>query len=287
MQSVSILAGRIVNHKVFRYFIFSLILFSAILVGFETYSDIAVPHKTLLHLLDQFIVWCFVVEIILKIISHGKKPLDYFRDPWNVFDFIIVAVCLVPLGDTHFVAVLRIARILRVLRMISFLPKLQLLIGALLKSIPSMGYVIVLLSLLFYIYGILGSFIFGKADPLHFGNLHLSLITLFKVLTLEGWTEILNIHLYAPDTGRTGPVEITSVWPFLYFVSFILIGAMIIMNLFIGVIMNSMEESQRELEQRLSDVRSGEKNTETLFRNIETKIDELKKEISSLRNKMQ
>jgi len=286
MNTVSKIAGKIVNHRIFRYFILSLILFSAVLVGIETYSGIAVSHKTLLHLLDQFIVWCFVIEITLKILSHGNKPLDYFRDPWNVFDFIIVAICLVPLADTHFVAVLRIVRILRVLRMISYLPKLQLLIGALLRSIPSMGYVIVLLGLLFYIYGILGSFIFGKEDPLHFGNLHLSLITLFKVLTLEGWTEILNIHLYDADALKSGPVEITSIWPFLYFVSFILIGAMIIMNLFIGVIMNSMEESQREMEQRIHDKRAKDNTAEALFRNIEYKIDELKKEISSLKNKM-
>jgi voltage-gated sodium channel len=286
MLSSSRFASKIVSHRMFRSFILFLILFSAVLVGIETYGEISSRHRFLLHFLDKLIVWCFVVEITLKIISFGKKPLDYFRDPWNIFDFLIVAVCLIPVADTHFVAVLRIARILRVLRMITYLPKLQLLIGALLRSIPSMGYVIVLLGILFYIYGIIGAFMFGQNDPVHFGNLHLSLITLFKVLTLEGWTEILNVHLYAPDTGSTIPVEITSVWPFFYFVSFILIGAMIIMNLFIGVIMNSMDESQRELEQRLSDIRSGENNAEVLFRNIETKIDELKKEISSLRNRL-
>lgn len=286
MQSISVITGRIVNHRIFKTFIFVLILFSAVLIGIETYAGIAVPHKSLLHLLDMIIVWCFVVEITMKIISHGRKPSDYFRDPWNLFDFVIVAVCLFPAEDVHFVAILRIARILRVLRMITLFPKLQLLIGALLKSIPSMGYVILLLSLLFYIYGIMGSFLFGHRDPLHFGNLHLSLITLFKVLTLEGWTDILNIHLYEQGTIQKVPVEVTSVWPFLYFVSFILIGAMIIMNLFIGVIMNSMEESQREMEQLLQDKELQKNSTESLFRNIDFKIDELKKEIMGLKNKL-
>jgi voltage-gated sodium channel len=286
MNSIAAFASKLVNRKEFRFFIFFLILFSAGLVGIETYSNIALPHKNLLHLLDQVVVGCFVVEISLKILSHGRKPLDYFRDPWNIFDFIIVAVCLIPAVDTHFVAVLRIARILRVLRMISLLPKLQLLIGALLKSIPSMAYVIILLALLFYIYGIIGSFLFGKSDPLHFGNLHLSLITLFKVLTLEGWTEILNVHLYEPGQAQSDSVEITSIWPLIYFISFILIGAMIVMNLFIGVIMNSMEESQRELEQRIAASKSKDRSTEMMIRSIEFKIDELKKEISGLKNRL-
>jgi voltage-gated sodium channel len=207
-------------------------------------------------------------------------------DPWNVFDFVIVAICLVPVADTHFVAVLRIARILRVLRMITYMPKLRLLIGALLKSIPSMGYVILLLSLLFYIYGVLGSFMFGKGDPAHFGNLHLSLITLFKVLTLEGWTEILNVHLYTGDPGKGIPVDIASVWPLLYFVSFILIGAMVIMNLFIGVIMNSMEESQRELEQQPGKMQRDDKSSVGILTGIETKLDELKQEITNLKGKL-
>lgn len=283
---VSSFASQLVNRKLFRMGIIILILLSAILTGIETYSSLAGPHRAILHVIDYLIIWCFVAEILLKIAAHGKRPWDYFMDPWNVFDFIIVAICLVPLGDTHFVAVFRIARILRVLRMITYIPKLRLLISALLKSIPSMGYVILLLSLLFYIYGILGSFMFGMSDPSHFGNLHLSLITLFKVLTLEGWTEILNVHLYTGDPGKGVPVEITSFWPLIYFVSFILLGAMIIMNLFIGVIMNSMEESQRELEQQLSDMRHDDQGAVNILTGIEAKLDELKREITNLKEKL-
>jgi voltage-gated sodium channel len=286
MKRISVFAAEVVDRKWFRTVIIILILLSAILVGVETYSSVAAPHKALLHFIDYFIVWCFVAEIFLKITAHGSRPLDYFRDPWNVFDFVIVAVCLLPVADTHFVAVLRIARILRVLRMITYMPKLRLLIGALLKSIPSMGYVILLLSLLFYIYGILGSFMFGMTDPAHFGNLHLSLITLFKILTLEGWTEILNVHLYTGDPGKGVPVEITSIWPLIYFISFILLGAMIIMNLFIGVIMNSMEESQRELEQQLGEMRREDQGAVSILTGIEAKLDELKREITNLKEKL-
>ena len=283
---ISAFASQLVNRKLFKMFIIILILSSAILVGIETYSSLAVPHKAILHFIDYLIVWCFVAEILMKIAAHGRRPGEYFKDPWKVFDFIIVAICLVPVADTHFIAVFRIARILRVLRMITYMPKLRLLIGALLKSIPSMGYVIMLLSLLFYIYGILGSFMFSKSDPAHFGNLHLSLVTLFKVLTLEGWTEILNVHLYTGDPGKGVPVEITSVWPLLYFVSFILFGAMIIMNLFIGVIMNSMEESQRELEQQLIKMRQDDKGAVNILSGIEAKLEDLKREVTDLKEKL-
>jgi voltage-gated sodium channel len=286
MRKISEFAADVVNLKWFRTVIIILILLSAILVGIETYASLAVPNRALLHFIDYLIVWCFVAEILLKMMAYGRRPWDYFRDPWNVFDFVIVGVCLLPVADTHFVAVLRIARILRVLRMITYMPKLRLLIGALLKSIPSMGYVILLLSLLFYIYGVLGSFMFGADDPAHFGNLHLSLITLFKVLTLEGWTEILNVHLYTGDPGIGTKVEITSFWPLVYFVSFILLGAMIIMNLFIGVIMNSMEESQREMEQQLSDIQRGDQGAVNILSGIEAKLDELKREITNLKDKL-
>lgn len=286
MDTLSVPASRIVNSGIFRVFIMFLILLSALLTGIETYSQVAIPYRPLLHAADSIIVWCFVVEILLKILSFGHKPFGFFKDPWNLFDFLIVAVCLFPLADTHYVAVLRIARILRVLRMITYLPKLRLIIGALLKSIPSMGYVILLLSLLFYVYGVMGSFMFGKTDPMHFGNLHLSLITLFKVLTLEGWTDILNVHLYTENPVPGGPVEITSFWPFLYFVSFILVGAMIIMNLFIGVIMNSMEESQRDLEKQLTNIRHAGDGAEEILTGIEAKLDELKQEIASLKSKI-
>jgi voltage-gated sodium channel len=167
--------------------------------------------------------------------------------------------------------------------MITFLPKLRLLIGALIKSIPSMGYIILLISILFYLYAIIGVFVFGSSDPTHFGDLHHTFVTLFKVLTLEGWTDIMNTHIYGP--GTNGNMQIISVWPFLYFASFILIGAMIIMNLFIGVIMNSMQESQNELSQELQDIKFRDIKSEELYISLMNKIDELRNEIQTL-NKM-
>lgn len=133
---------------------------------------------------------------------------------------------------------------------------------------------------LFYVYAIVGVFNFGASDPRHFGDLHHALVTLFKILTLEGWTDIMNDHIFGPVSS--GNMQIISIWPFFYFSSFILIGAMIIMNLFIGVIMNSMQESQNELSQELQEVKSKNSKSEELYLQIMTKMDELRSEIQTL-----
>lgn len=281
MNSIFKSAQIITRSSAFNIFIFSLIALSAIITGIETYPDIASKYHDLIVFIDRFIITCFVIEIGLKIIAREKKPWLFFSDPWNVFDFIIVAVCLIPSDDTHYFAVFRVLRVLRILRMITFLPKLRLLIGALLKSVPSMGYVVMLIAILFYVYAIVGVFIFGATDPLHFGDLHHTMVTLFKVLTLEGWTDIMNTHILGP--ASEGHLQIVSFWPFLYFASFILIGAMIIMNLFIGVIMNSMEESQKELTDEIRKINYTDKNDEELFKHLISKLDELRDEIQSLK----
>lgn len=144
-----------------------------------------------------------------------------------------------------------------------------------------MGYVIMLIGILFYVYAITGVFVFGEKDPLHFGDLHHAFVTLFKVLTLEGWTDIMNIHILGPVND--GNQQIISFWPFLYFASFIIIGAMIIMNLFIGVIMNSMEESQKELALELDELKYRDKNSDELYRHIISRLDDLNKEIRGLK----
>lgn len=271
----------IIDKKAFKGFILFLILFSAVLIGMETYSGFASRYRNLLHLLDQIIILCFVVEITLKILAEGKKPWNYFRDPWNVFDFVVVAVCLLPLSDTHYFAVLRVLRVMRILRMITFLPRLRLIVGALLKSIPSMGYVILLITILFFVYAVLGVFVFGSSDPTHFGDLHHAMITLFQIFTLEGWTDIMNLQIYG-SADKEG-MQIVSLWPFLYFASFILIAAVIIMNLFIGIIMNSMEESQKELAMELQELANTDKTTEDQITRLLDRIDELKEEILLLK----
>jgi len=275
------LTQSLIKNKIFNAFIFTLILLSAVIIGLETYPGLAKQYQNALSLIDGIIIAIFTIEISLKILSNGKRPWVYFSDPWNVFDFIIVAVCLIPFSDTHYFAVFRILRVLRIFRMITVFPKLRLIIGALLKSIPSMGYVVMLIGILFYVYAIVGVFVFGETDPMHFGDLHHAFVTLFQVLTLEGWAEIMNVHIFGPATNENN--HIVTLWPFLYFASFILIGAMIIMNLFIGVIMNSMEESQRELAQEINEIQHKGEGTDELYKHIIARLDELNNEIRRLK----
>jgi voltage-gated sodium channel len=247
---------KIANAAWFQNFITIVILIAGVLVGLETYPSLVEQHHTALHIGDQIILWIFVAEIVVKMAAEGKKPWRYFLDPWNVFDFVIVAACFLPF-EGNAVTVLRLLRLLRVLKLVKALPKLQILVGALLKSIPSMVYVSVLLFLLFYVYAVAAVFLFGENDPLHFRNLEFAMLSLFRVVTLEDWTDLMYINMfgcdrYGYDAGSvvlcTAP-KAQPVISAMYFVSFVLSGTMIILNLFIGVIMSGMAEAQAEADE--------------------------------------
>jgi voltage-gated sodium channel len=232
------LARQIVEAPAFQRFIVAVILLAGVLAGLETSGSLMAAHGPLLKRLDLLVLGIFIAEMALKLAAHGRQPWRYFRDGWNAFDFAIVALCCLPM-DSQFAGVLRLARVLRVLRLVSALPRLQLLVGALLKSLGAMGYVSLLLALIFYIYGVAGVHLFGGHDALHFGSLGAALTSLFRMITLDNWSDIFN-------AARAG-APLTAV---LYFVSFILFGTMIMLNLFIGIIMNSMSEMHSEIEER-------------------------------------
>jgi len=236
----------------FRHSIMGVIILAGVLIGLETSREIMKEHGDIIYALDSIVLAIFVVEMVIRITAFGSKPHRFFLEPWNVFDFVIVAVCLLP-AETGFMAVVRLARILRVLRLVSIMPRLQFLVGALLKSVPSIGYITLLLSLFFYIYACLGVFLFRYNDPIHFGTLGASLLTLFEVVTLEGWNNIFHVQLYGSHVFNFEGIEIIGEAPQafpliapLYFISFILVCTMIILNLFIGVILKGMEEMQNE-----------------------------------------
>ena len=239
--------------------ILTLIVISGILVGLETYPAFGneLFWGTVLSSVQNVILGVFVVELAMKIIACGRRPWEFFAEPWNVFDFVVVSVCLLPL-NMHSAAVVRLARILRALRMITVLPRLRLLVSALLRSIPSLGYIGVLLGLHFYIYSVIGTVTFSSNDPVRFGNLHRTAATLFQVLTLEGWNDVRDTQVMGSDVtyddqwkALTEGQRRSQAMPLaatLYFVSFILLGTMIMLNLFTGVIISSMEEAQSETD---------------------------------------
>jgi voltage-gated sodium channel len=259
------LLGRLAHSARFQGFVTAVILFAAVLVGLETSPELVSRFGGLLHALDRVVLGVFVLELVIKIGAEGRRPWRFFLDPWNVFDFVIVAVVFLPIQG-NYVTVLRLVRLLRVLRLIHAVPRLQILVSALLKSVPSMGYVSLLLLLVFYVYGVAAVFLFGQNDPFRFGNLPRALVTLFQVATAEDWSTTLYTQMYGCAAhgydGREAACVASSAKPLLapvYFISFILIGTMVILNLFIGVIMNSMQEAQAETEGRaeLQRIREG------------------------------
>ena len=262
------IASRIVGSKGFQRLVIMAIVLSAVLVGLETSPAILAKWGEGLKRMDRLLVLLFAVEIFMRLLSYGRGVGRFFSDPWNVFDFAVVSACLMP-ASPQYLVVLRLFRILRVLRLVTTIPKLQLLVGALFKSIPSMGYVVILLAVHFYIYAVLGTFLFATNDVSHFGSLGSSALTLFQVVTLEGWVEVMAAQQTA--------------FPFiapLYFISFIVFGTMIILNLFIGVVVNSMTEMQEELEAQDTPVTS--KTIQAEITALRSSVDKLEKHLSRL-----
>lgn len=276
----------------FKNFVTAVIVAAAVLVGIETYPQLEHRWHASLHLLNNVILAIFVLEIVVKLVAEMPRPLNYFRDPWNDFDFFIVAVCFVP-GMGQYAVVLRLLRLLRVLKLLNAIPKLQILVGALLKSIPSMFYVSILLFLLFYVYAVAGVFLFGTNDPYHFGNLQSSLLSLFRGVTLEDWTDLMYIQMFGcaeypfpemPSGPRCEASQGNWWLGAAYFVSFVLLGTMIILNLFIGVIMSGMDEATAESELLLEAERRRERGMDEAT--VEHEMFELVEQIEAMQEKV-
>ena len=252
------IAQTIVQSTLFARFIILIIVCAGILVGMQTFPEIEARWGSLLNLLDSIILGIFTIEILLKMTARYPKPWSFFSDGWNIFDFFIVAVCFLPFGGGY-VAVLRLFRLLRVLRLITAIPRLQVIVAGLMRSLPSMVYVSILLFILFYVLGVVGVILFRTNDPVHFGNLWTSLLSLFRIVTLEDWTDVMYLQIYGSDAyaGYNQSVEgmqITSkAQPLIgaaYFVSFVMLGTMIMLNLLIGIVVNGMDEAQKEVADR-------------------------------------
>ncbi len=252
MSSVNKLK-KIVTHRLFEAFIIVVIIVAGILIGVQTYSDFSARHHALITILDRLIILIFVIEVILKITAESPRPQNYFKDSWNIFDFIIVVGVLLPVGGS-FLPVLRLLRVLRVFRLITTMPKMRLIVGALLKSIPSMMHIFMLLGIIFYIYAVLATFAFSKNDPIHFENLQTSVLTLFRMVTFEDWTDVMYINMYGCDQyGYEGArlacanPSASPIGAALFFTSFVLVGGLIVLNFAIGVVINSMGEMKEEM----------------------------------------
>lgn len=214
------------NSKVFNGIVISVIVASAIFAGVSSY-DISPQYNAYLDLFDYAITLFFVIEIMIRMISE-RSLIKFFKDGWNIFDFLIVTISLIPINNVESIFVARLLRIIRVLRIITVVPAFRHIIDSLMKSIPRVGFIALLMFIFMYVWGAIGTMFFSSVDPDNWGNIGLALITLVQVATYDDWAAIMG--------------QITEVYPYawIFFVSFIIINAVILLNMVIGVIVDVM-----------------------------------------------
>ena len=267
MQQISLFADRLVNKAAFEYTIIALILLNGVFLGLGTSPVLAQQYGDLLHLGNQIVLGVFIVEALLKMIALAPRVDMYFRDGWNVFDFLVIVFSLIP-ATGEFAMVARLARLLRVLRLISAIMELRLIVAALVRSIPSVGYVMLLMSIIVYIYAIIGYQLFHEHDPMHWRNLGISVLTLFNIITLEGWTVVME-----------NAMQLHS-WAWIYFVSFVIAGTFVVINLFIAIIINNLDDAKAERLKELQPPVSREelmrelRSTRNALQRLEERLDE-------------
>ena len=215
-----------VESRAFHDGVLGLIVLNSALVGLETYPAFREAFGGVIHAADRVILVLFTAELAARAWASGS-PRAFWQDRWHRFDALVVAAGWVP--GAGFLTVVRLFRLMRVLRTITLFPNLQRLVTAVLRSLPSLGNVGLVLGGLFYVYGTAGTFLFGEVAPRYFGTLHRSLLTLFAVITLEGWVTIMDA------------VAATHPWCWTYFISFIVLGTFVALNSFIAVIVTQLE----------------------------------------------
>jgi len=224
---------RIESSKIFRAAVIFIIVVSALAIGAKTYDLPPLVEQSLI-ILDKGVTLFFLAEILLRFaVCTDKKR--FFRNGWNVFDTIVVAGSLVPIDDSQAVLLGRLLRVFRVLRLVSVIPELRFLIDSLLKAIPRMGYIALLMFIIFYIYATIGSMLFAAIDETLWGDVAVAMLTLFRVVTFEDWTDIM----YA--TMAVHPLS----W--IYYLTFIFLTAFVFLNMMIGSILEVMGEEKNAL----------------------------------------
>ena len=231
MGHVVRLCRRIAGTRRFLALTFGVILANALVIGLQTYDKVEAEAGVVLDKLNAIFLTFFVVELTIRITAYGRRPWRFFRDGWNVFDFAMTVPVLIP-GVRESTTALRVVRLLRVFRIVSALPEMRVLVSGLGRSVAPLLSMGVLVVLLFYAYGMVGWILFNKHDPAHWDSLGQSMLTLFSILTLEGWTDI-------QDTA----LELSG-WSWIYFVSFVLVSSFVLINMVIAVLINGVDEAR-------------------------------------------
>jgi len=223
------------NNKIFELSVVFIIIISALVIGAKTYEAMTAYFEILVWL-DRFITVFFMVEIVIRFLAE-KNKLEFFKKGWNLFDSLIIIISLIPIENSEFAFIGRLVRVFRVLRIISVLPELRVLINAFVKSLPQLGYVVLLLFIIFYIYAAMGSLVFDHIEPKLWGDISIAMLTLFRVMTFEDWTDVMY------QTMEVYPLS----W--VYYISFIFLTAFAFLNMVIGIIVNVLETEKTKEEQ--------------------------------------
>ena len=232
------------ENRLFETFVIGVIIFSALLIGAKTYT---IPPRmlALTHALDWLITLFFLVEITVRMIAEGSLR-RFFTKGWNIFDFIIVAASLVPIEDSEAALLGRLLRVFRVLRLVSIVPELRVLLNAFLQAIPRMGYVSLLMFVIFYIYAAIGSMFFHRINADLWANITVSMLTLFRVATFEDWTDVMY------ETMAVYPMS----WAF--YLSFIFIVAFVFLNMMIGIVLETLQREHEDYDKEHGEGIAGE-----------------------------
>jgi voltage-gated sodium channel len=227
------LLDKIKSHPLFQTSVTVVIIFSSLLVGVSTYD----VNETILRILffsDWFVTIFFVVEILIRFFSEERKK-DFFKDGWNIFDSIIVAASLIPAGAGSSVMVLRLLRLARLLRVISFIPELRFVIEALIESLKKSIYVLILIFILLYIYGVAGVILFESIEGGRFEDLGEAILTLIQIMTLSSWETVM--------------LPVMEIYPtsWIYFISFVIFSSIIVLNLFVAILVDVVSERRKRL----------------------------------------
>jgi voltage-gated sodium channel len=268
--------GRIVESSWFDPLMLSIIAVNAVTLGLETYGSIDAAIGRELRVANGIILGLFVVELALRMAAFADRPREFFRSGWNVFDFVVIGASFVP-GVRENATLLRLVRLLRIVRAVRLLPDLRVLTVAVGRSIPGVASLAAITLLLVYVYGMLGWLVFHEHDPANFEDIGQSMVTMFVLLTLE------NLPVYI-ERGQE-----LSDWTLLFYVSYVLVASFLIFNLFIGIVINSMEEAraielhraERELlnDDTADDAHAHAVVLEERLRALRAAVDELEQEV--------
>ncbi|MDG6777469.1 ion transporter [Thiomicrorhabdus sp. zzn3] len=257
---------RIRDNKLFEIFVITIILFSSLMIGIRTYQLHPIAENVLAFL-DYAVTLFFLVEILIRMAAEPRLR-DFFKKGWNVFDFVIVVVSLIPLDDSEYALIARMLRLFRVMRLISFIPELRVLVSALISALPRMGYVALLMFIIFYLYAVIGNLLFSQINPQLWGDLGIALLTLFRVATFEDWTDVM--------------YETMAVYSlsWMYYISFIFFSAFVFLNMMIGIVVDVLDEEHKKMAaEKLGETLE---EHETFEKRIELEVAELHRKLDRL-----